>query len=122
MRTSLLKGAYKAPAIGSKVRRSALGMYDLFRSANGGSIYMHTGWRTRPPSGGDVSVSVSGHTTTIPINKTLFKDDAGKEVIGFQSIKVVGGLDEGDGAIVSFNDNMVTYLGIAEVTLPNTAV
>lgn len=122
MRTSLLKGAYKAPKIGSSVRRSTLGMYDLFRPTSGGSIYMHTGWRTRPPSGGDVSVSVAGNTTKIPINKVLFKDDAGKEVIGFQSIKVVGGLDEGDGAVISFKDNFVTYLGVAEVTLPNTAV
>ena len=123
MRTSILKGAGRAPNIGTKVLRSALEMYDLFRVTKGGPVYMHTGWRTKPPSGGNahVSLSVNGHFKSIdmPVNDVLFTDDAGKHVIGFQSVYVKGSLSEGDGAVVGFFDKNVIYEGTAEITLPS---
>lgn len=127
MRTSILSSRTRRdPKIGSKVKRKSLQMYDLFSLPKGtGSIYMHTGCRTRPPSGGNTEVSLVVDGKSI-INrsfdhfKTLFTQGS-REVIGFQSIKVAGDISRGeDGAIVSYDDTkLVIYEGRAEVVLPD---
>ena len=119
MRNSLLNNG---PAVGSKVLRSSLGMYDVYSVTKGGDKYMHTGWRTRPPSGGntDVCLYVNGravHRTNEAHNSTLFTTREGKEVLGFQAVRLTGSPAAGeDGAVVSFKDKHVYYLGQAAVS------
>lgn len=125
MRSSILRASSPSSRIGQTVRRGSLEMYDLFSRVNGnGSVYMHTGQRTRPPSGGhsDVRVSVNGNTVLdkrVDHFTTLSRNAAGKDVIGYQSVKVKGKVKPGeDGTVVTYQNDMVTYQGKAEISLP----
>lgn len=126
MRSSLLSACGVAPKIGKQVKRSSLEMYDLFRLVDGkGSIFMHTGQRTRPPSGGktNVVVSINGEAVIdedADHYETLFVNKAGKDVIGFQSVKVRGKIKANeDGTYVTYSDKQVVYEGTAAIALPS---
>ncbi len=120
MKTSLLNDTSH---MGSRVKRSKLGMYDVFSISQSGDKFMHTGQRTRPPSGGKVNIKldVDGTTrynTDYSEFPTLFRNPAGKDVIGFQSVRLTGQCGRGeDGAIIGYADTLVYHLGKATVSV-----
>jgi hypothetical protein len=114
--------------IGATVLRSTLLVGDLYQTKRGGRTYMHTGNRTRPPSGSKTAVQVVVNGRTVAShdsdNFKTIKHVGGKEVIAFQSIVVKAsadgrGIKTGeDGAVVTFEDKNVIYAGRAEIVLP----
>ena len=124
MRNSILSGQGTSPRIGARVRRSSLNMYDLFQRKAGGNLYMHTGQRTRPPSGSTVTVTANdgNKTTSMTVDSfpSLGTNKAGKDVIGYQSVKVAGTISENeDGAVVTYSNDYVLFQGTATVVLPD---
>lgn len=105
--------------IGTKVKRSSLQMYDVF-SVNG-TMYMHTGVRTTPPSSNGTVIydPETGRQRKVGGRPVLGYTPNGDEIIGYQSVKLNNVTPGEDGATVSFNPEAnVTYLGRAEIHLP----
>ena len=129
MRTSALAPAKTARAsrVGQRVKRSSLQMYDLYSLVGKKGVYMHTGARTRPPSGGRDKLKIvsedSGKTlaNVVVDHFVTLSRQGGKDIIGWQSVKVMGTIKTGeDGTNVTYKDKMVTFKGKADVTLPDT--
>lgn len=100
------------------VKRASLQVGDLFRNKDGGRVYMHTGQRTAPPSGRNVSIQIGNQTVQHEVFKSLGRNASGQDVIGYQSIVVQGSVKPGqDGSMVTFNNNDVIYVGKAEINL-----
>lgn len=103
--------------------RGQLEVGDLYRNSDTGRVYMHTGYRTAPPSGSDdVTVQVNG--------ETVYKNDAssrttgsfyrgGRKVLAAQSIIVQGKIKGGeDGSAVTFDlEKHVQVVGKASIDL-----
>lgn len=116
--TSLVGATPVAPA--TTRRRGDLVVGDLFRNPDGGKVYMHTGARTRPPSGSGDVVTVNGVTVHDGRSKSLGRNLAGRDIIAYQAIVVRGHVTPGeDGAVVTFDGaKEVVYLGRAAISLP----
>lgn len=115
--TATVKGrVYKDSA--RTVRRSTLNIGDCYKNKAGGRTYMHTGARTRPPSGSHTEIAVNGKVVHNADNFATLLRQNGKDVIAFQAIVVEGAVKAGeDGTVVSFQDKDVLFVGAADITL-----
>lgn len=115
---NIVTGSKRVPTT-TVVKRSSLKVGDLFRNRDGGKVYMHTGQRTAPPSGRTVSIQVGNQTVSHEVFKSLGRNAAGQDVIGYQGIVVQGKVAYGqDGSVVTFDGNKdVVLLGTAELSL-----
>ena len=99
-------------------RRSALEPGDLYSVEEDGRILMHTGVRTCPPSTRFVSVTTPAGTQQVEVHKAIGRRPNGEDIIAFQSMVVEGDIKDGsDGAVVSFKDKEVYYMGRATLDL-----